>query len=166
MFYEFYLNLISFFSNNYYFKPIRYQSFCCLLNPLPRIVLPVVLFYLDNGSRYPYLCYLQCNLGCLSLHLCLFLKKNRYCSCLGNSYSDLRPELDIHVCFFVCSVSQSCPTLCSPTDCSTPGLPVLHHIPDFASTHVRCVIDALQAPHPISPTSLTISLSQHQGLFQ
>ena len=67
----------------------------------PRIVLPVVLFYLDNGSRYPYLCYLQCNLGCLLLHRCLFLKKNRYCSCLGNSYSDLRPELVISMIGFL-----------------------------------------------------------------
>ena len=85
---------------------IRYQSFCCLLNPLPRIVLPVVLFYLDNGSRYPYLCYLLCNLGCLSSHRCLFLKKNRYCSCLGNSYSDLRPEL-VTSMFVFCLFSLS-----------------------------------------------------------
>ena len=27
-----------------------------------------------------------------------------------------------------CSVTQSCPTLCDPTDCSTPGFPVLHHL--------------------------------------
>ena len=30
---------------------------------------------------------------------------------------------------FCCgSVTQSCPTLCDPTDCSTPGYPVLHHL--------------------------------------
>ena len=34
------------------------------------------------------------------------------------------------------SVSQSCPTLCNPTDCSMPGLPVLHHLPKFAQVHV------------------------------
>ena len=33
------------------------------------------------------------------------------------------------------SVTQSCPTLCNPTDCSTPGFPVLHHLPQFAQTH-------------------------------
>ena len=36
-----------------------------------------------------------------------------------------------------CSVAQSCPTLCSPMDCSPPGLPVLHHLPEFAQTHVH-----------------------------
>ena len=32
----------------------------------------------------------------------------------------------------MCSVSQPCPTLCDPMDCSTPGLPVPHHLPKFA----------------------------------
>ena len=67
----------------------------------------------------------------------------------------------IHACLFVCSVSKLCPTLCS-----TPGFPVLHYIPDFASTHVHWVIGAIQASHRISPPPLTISLSQYQGLFQ
>ena len=35
-----------------------------------------------------------------------------------------------------CSVAQSCPTLCDPMDCSTPGLPVLHHLPELAQTQV------------------------------
>ena len=34
-----------------------------------------------------------------------------------------------------CIVTQSCPTLCDPMDCSTPGFPVLHHLPEFAQTH-------------------------------
>ena len=34
-----------------------------------------------------------------------------------------------------CSVTQSCPTLCNPRDCSTPGFPVLHYLPEFAQTH-------------------------------
>ena len=36
-----------------------------------------------------------------------------------------------------CSVAQSCPTLRNPTDCSTPGFAVLHHLPEFAETHVH-----------------------------
>ena len=32
----------------------------------------------------------------------------------------------------LCSVTQSCPTVCDPMDCSTPGSPVLHHLPKFA----------------------------------
>ena len=35
-----------------------------------------------------------------------------------------------------CSVAKSCLTLCDPMDCNTPGFPVLHHLPEFAQTHV------------------------------
>ena len=35
------------------------------------------------------------------------------------------------------SVTQSCPTLCNPMDCSLPGLPVRHHLPEFTQTHVH-----------------------------
>ena len=50
-------------------------------------------------------------------------------------------------------VAQSCPTLCDPIDCSTPGFPVLHHLLEFAQTHVHCVGDAIQPSHPLSPSS-------------
>ena len=33
------------------------------------------------------------------------------------------------------SVTQSCPTLCDPMDCSTPGLPGHHQLPEFTQTH-------------------------------
>ena len=36
-----------------------------------------------------------------------------------------------------CSVAQSCPTVCDPMDCSTPGLPVHHQLPEFTQTHVH-----------------------------
>ena len=36
-----------------------------------------------------------------------------------------------------CSVAQSCPTLREPMDWSTPGIPVLHHLPELAQTHVH-----------------------------
>ena len=36
-----------------------------------------------------------------------------------------------------CSVAQSCLTVCDPTDCRTPGFPVLHHLPQLAQTHVH-----------------------------
>ena len=64
-----------------------------------------------------------------------------------------------------CSVIKSCPTLCNPMDCSTPGFPVLHHLPEFAQTHVHWVSDALQPSHPLSPPSYALNLSQHQGPF-
>ena len=51
------------------------------------------------------------------------------------------------------SVTQSYPTLCDPMDCSMPGLPVLHHLPELAQTHVYWVGDAIQPSHPLSPPS-------------
>ena len=65
------------------------------------------------------------------------------------------------------SVIQSCPTLCDPMDCSTPGLPVHHQLPEFTQTHVHCVSDAIQPSHPLSsPSPPTFNLSQNQGLFK
>ena len=52
-------------------------------------------------------------------------------------------------------------------DCSTPGLPVHHQLPELTQTHVHRVGDAIQPFHPLSPPCLpAFSLSQHQGLFQ
>ena len=42
------------------------------------------------------------------------------------------------------SVTQSCPTLCNPMDCSTPDLPVHHQLPELSQTHVHRVSDAIQ----------------------
>ena len=65
------------------------------------------------------------------------------------------------------SVAQSCPTLCDPMDCSTPGFPVHHQLLEPIQTHVHCVGDAIQPSHPLSsPSSPAFNLSQHQGLFQ
>ena len=56
--------------------------------------------------------------------------------------------------------------LCDPVDCSTPGFPVVHYLPELAQTHVHWVSDAIQPTHPLSSPCLpTFSLSQHQGLF-
>ena len=50
-------------------------------------------------------------------------------------------------------VTQSCLTLCDPMDCSTPGLPVHHQLPEFTQTCVHCVGDAIQPSHPLSSPS-------------
>ena len=66
-----------------------------------------------------------------------------------------------------CPVTQSCPTLCDPTDCSTPGLPVPHHLLKFAQVHVHCIGDVIQPSHPLMPSSPSaLNLSQHRRLFQ
>ena len=63
------------------------------------------------------------------------------------------------------SVAQSCPTLCDPMNCSTPGLSVYHQLPEFTQTHVLWVGDAIQPSHPLSSPSLALNLSQHLGRF-
>ena len=69
--------------------------------------------------------------------------------------------------FLFSSVAQSCPALCDPTDCSTPGFPVHHQLPELAQTHVHWVGDAVQQSHPLlSPSPPAFNLSQHQGIFQ
>ena len=52
-------------------------------------------------------------------------------------------------------------------DCSTPGLPVHHQLPEFTQTHGHWVGDAIQPPHPLSsPSPPIFNLSQHQDLFK
>ena len=64
------------------------------------------------------------------------------------------------------SVTQSCPTLCDPMDCSMPDFPVLHHLLELAQTHVHWVSDATQPSHPLSsPSPPAFNHSQHRGLF-
>ena len=63
------------------------------------------------------------------------------------------------------SVTQSCPVLCDPMDCNTPGFLVHHQLPELAQTHVHHVGDAIQPSHPLSsPSPPAFNLSQHQGL--
>ena len=50
----------------------------------------------------------------------------------------------------VSSAVQLCPTLCDPMNCSTPGLPVHHQIPEFTQIHIHRVCDAIQPSHPLS----------------
>ena len=65
-----------------------------------------------------------------------------------------------------CSVAQSCPTLCDPMNCSTPGLPVHHQLPESTQTHVHWVGDATQPSHPLSPLSSCLQSFLTSGSFQ
>ena len=65
------------------------------------------------------------------------------------------------------SVAQSCPTLCDPMNCSMPGPPVHHQLPEFTQSHIHRVRDAIQPSHLLSsPSPPALNLSQHQGLFK
>ena len=114
--------------------------------------------------------------------LCVYL----LCTCYANAAMRLEgtaslrehrvPSESVHgvacQCNWKCfvqfsSVAESCPTLCDPMDCSTPGFPVHHQLLEFTQTHVRRVSDAIRPSHPrSSPSPPTFDLSQHQGLFQ
>ena len=63
------------------------------------------------------------------------------------------------------SVAESCPTLCDPMDCSTPGLPVHHQLPEFTQTHVHRVGDAIQPSHPLSSPSPPALNPSHIRVF-
>ena len=71
-------------------------------------------------------------------------------------------------CVQFSSVSQLCPTLCDPMDCSTPGFPVHHQLQEFTQTHLHQVKN--RQTYPTFSSSLISSpafnLNQHQGLFQ
>ena len=72
-----------------------------------------------------------------------------------------------HLSCYCCSVTKSCPALCNPMDCSTPGPGVLHYLLEFAQVHVHWVSDALQPSNPLLPSSpFALNLAQHQGLFK
>ena len=60
-----------------------------------------------------------------------------------------------------CSVTKSWPTLHNPTDCSTPGFPVPHHL-TVCQVHVHCIDDATQPSHPLSPSSPSAINGIHQ----
>ena len=65
------------------------------------------------------------------------------------------------------SVAHLCLTLWDPMDCSTPGFPVHHRLPESTQTHVHWTSDAILPSHPLSsPSPPAFNLSQHQSLFQ
>ena len=58
-------------------------------------------------------------------------------------------------------------TLCDPMNCSMPGLPVHHQLPESTQTHVHWVCDAIQPSNPLlSPSPPAFNLCQNQGLFK
>ena len=82
-------------------------------------------------------------------------------------YQDLVVKMKETSKTLISSVAQLCPTFCDPMDCSTPGVPVHHQLPEFTQTHIHRVGDAIHLSHHLlSPSAPAFNLSQHQGLFQ
>ena len=74
---------------------------------------------------------------------------------------------EVYCPFQFISVAQSCPTICDPMNCSTPGLSVHHQLPEFTQSRIHRVSDAIQPSHPLSsPSPPAPNLSQRQSLFQ
>ena len=84
------------------------------------------------------------------------------------TFSLAHPKYHIWVLKYFVVVQSLIPVwLCNPMDCSMPGFPVLHYLPEFAQTYVYWVNDAIQPSQPLSPASPpAFNLPQHQGLFQ
>ena len=91
---------------------------------------------------------------CMCVCMCLFA--------LSGFWLSFSIRLSLHVYVFIIyryifyisvqfsSVAQSCPTLCDPMNCGTPGLPAQHQLPEFTQTHIHRVSDAIQPSHPLS----------------
>ena len=83
------------------------------------------------------------------------------CTCLKRApwHMDLKKKIWGILYIFCCYlVTKSCLTLCHPMDCSTPGSPFLHCLPEFAQIHVHWVNDTIQPSHPLSPILLLPSI--------
>ena len=63
------------------------------------------------------------------------------------------------------SVTQSCSTLCDPINCSMPGLPVRHQLPEFTQTHVHRVGDVIQPSHPLLSLLLLLPIPPSIRVF-
>ena len=134
--------------------------------------------HINGIEEYLFLAVYLLALYSVSLSLCQYQAVVIYCNCskhwnqemwvlptLWKVFSVSPWSITCAVGFvYCCSVAQSCPTLCDPVDCRTPGFPVVHHLPLFVQTHIHWV-DAIQPSHPFLPPFLP-PLTQHQGLFQ
>ena len=74
------------------------------------------------------------------IHLVHFRVVHTHCCQLGPSIGTAASLIRVS------SVAQSCRTLCDPINCSTPGLPVHHQLPESTQTHVHWVGDAISSP--------------------
>ena len=105
--------------------------------------------------------YVTCTNMCTHAHTYIHTYSHVY------STKEWLREWTLQPMLFGCSVTQLCPALCDPMECSTPGFPVHHHLLEFAQTHVHWVSHAIQPSHPLLfPSPPAFNLSQHQGLFK
>ena len=126
-----------------YFPPFK-------TNILPPSVITLLYLIQYKKSSYSYL-----NLTLQGYSKQCFSSYSWWKNSKKNSW---QPQVTFINC---CSDAKLCLTLCDPMD-STPGFLVLHHILEFAQTHIHWVRDAIQSSHPLSsPSPPAFNLSQH-----
>ena len=120
---------------------------------------PLLTNILSRVKRKKYfsinLTFLMSTLACIYSRLAELLSKIGSRNKLISWYS---VRMNTHTICCFCSVTKLCLTVCNPMDCSTPGLPVLHHLSQFTQTHVHWVGDAIQPSHPLLPLLLLPSV--------
>ena len=113
------------------------------------------------GCLFSLFCSILCKKGKLAFQDC-----HKRWKAMGN-VSCLHAYLLVLLGFNSVQLLRRVRTLCNPMNCSTPGLPVYHQLPEFTQTHVHQVYDAIQPSHPLSsPSPPAPNPSQHQSLFQ
>ena len=90
--------------------------------------------------------------GLVTFFSVMFRHFSHYILCIYSKFL-LCDCSEIYISVQFSSVAQSCPTLCHPVNCSTPGLPVHHQLLEFTQTHVHWVGNAIQPSHPLSSLS-------------
>ena len=101
----------------------------------------------------------------------VFMDKNKqFLNCL-QSVDKLKKKKKL-ILFQFSLVAQSCPTLWDPMNCSMPGLPVHHQLPEFTQTHVHRIRDAIQPPHlllspsPPAPNPCSIRVFSNESTLR
>jgi len=123
----------------------------------------------ESYSIFPVAIYFTYSTVCfhatLSIHPTIFFPHYVHKSVLYVCVSPAVLQIGLSASSVWFSVVKSCLTLCNPMDCSTPGLLVYHHLPEFAQVHVHWIGDVIQPSHPLLSYSSAFNLSQHQTLF-
>ena len=116
-------------------------------------------------EKYWSKCYQVSPESLLSIHIkSIKVKASHLRSCLINPLCVIK-SIKLATVVVIQLLSHS--NFCDSLNCSMPGFPVLHYLPEFAQIHGHWVGDAIQSSHPLlTPSPRALNLSHHQGLFQ
>ena len=134
-----------------------------------KLMYPIHVCCWNLSEKFPNLIHFILYIRLLSVHCSFKFVKSLYSLYLFTDYPECAWDSTASD-FQRSSVQFSSVQLLSRVwlfvDCSMPGLPAHHQLPEFTQTHVHWVGDASQPSHPLSSPSPAFNLSQHEGLFQ